>query len=302
MEKLSHSRNINYNFIAVPTNLFFSLDGNLRNGLTVLLQLQSVFGDADGYFFRTNEDLQSDFRMGKNLTIAVLESLYQYGLLQVKSVGFTKKNGKRSVNFFRVNVERFKDFEKFNIYTITNNEELHLDTVNYKANDFKVTYTATTEEISETAGNTPQIVSNEISEETPSIEAENTTTTRETANSDLVEFQTVETACVIPTDINRVEKRSLDKVITNQAESYQTANQDCTKQPIEAKRDETTFNQCIQLLKQFDALTDVGGMKHQENLIKDFVNSNYDKGLLDLDTKGALMDVLDQLKADKLPF
>jgi len=181
------SRNLNYNFIAVPTNLFFALDNNLRNALTVLLQLSSVFADSDGYFFRTNEDLQSDFKMGKNLTIAVLESLYQYGLLQVKSVGFTKKNGKRQVNFFRVNTERFKDFEQYHIYTITKNEELHLETVDYKSKDFKVTYTATTVENQDTTGNNPTSVDNPISEEIPSNTSENVLERQETPNPDFVE-------------------------------------------------------------------------------------------------------------------
>lgn len=190
METLNEntSRNLNYNFIAVPTNLFFALDNNLRNALIVLLQLSSVFADSDGYFFRTNEDLQSDFKMGKNLTIAVLESLYQYGLLQVKSVGFTKKNGKRQVNFFRVNTERFKDFEKFHIYTITKNEELHLETVDYKSKDFKVTYTASTVENQETTGNSPTSVPNNVSEEIPSNEGENVLERQETPNLDFVEL------------------------------------------------------------------------------------------------------------------
>lgn len=141
----STKRNLDYRFIAIPTNLFFSLDSNLRNALTVLLYLSSVFADSDGYFFRTIEDLKDDFKCGKTLTIAILESLYRYNLLQVKSVGFTKKNGKKQVNFYRVNVEKFKDFEEYNIYTITNNKELQLETVDYKAKDFKVTYTASTE-------------------------------------------------------------------------------------------------------------------------------------------------------------
>lgn len=288
MEKLSNNRNLNYNFIAVPTNLFFSLDGNLRIGLTVLLQLQSVFGDADGYFFRTNEDLQSDFRMGKNLTIAVLESLYQHGLLQVRSVGFTRKNGKRSVNFFRVNVERFKEFEQFNIYTIAKNEELHLYTVNYKAKDFKVTYTATTEDNSETTGNTPQIVSNEISEETPSNEADNTPTTRETTNPDIVKFQTLETACVIPTDTNRVEKRSFDKATSTH----------------QGRPNESAKEKCIQLLRKFDTLKDLNAkeLNQKESLVKDYILNQYKKGLLDFDTQDAMLVVLNRLKQEKLPF
>lgn len=180
----SNNKNINYSFIAVPTNLFFALDNNLRNALTVLLQLSSVFADQDGYFFRTIEDLETDFKMGHNLTIAVLESLYQYGLLQVKSVGFTKKNSKKQVNFYRVNVERFKDFEKYHIYTITKNEELHLETVKYREKGFKVTYTASTVEESITS---PTNVQNSVAEEIPSNTTENALERQEMANNETVE-------------------------------------------------------------------------------------------------------------------
>ena len=190
METLNNSKNINYSFIAVPTNLFFALDNNLRNALTVLLQLSSVYADADGYFFRTNEDLQADFKMGKNLTIAVLESLYAYGLLQVKSVGFTKKNGKKQVNFYRVNVDAFKNYEKYHIYTITKNEELHLDTVDYKAKDFKVTYTAATaiDSTNEESISEPTEPSNNVSEEIPSKEVENVSEGQETSNTEIEEI------------------------------------------------------------------------------------------------------------------
>lgn len=132
-----------FSFIAVPTNLFYCLDLNLRNALTVLLQLSSVYADEEGFFFRTIEDLQKDFKMGKNLTIAVLETLYLNDLLQVKSVGFRK--GVRRVNFYRVNIESFKEFEQFNLYTITNCEDLQINTVDYKAKGFKVTYTSSTD-------------------------------------------------------------------------------------------------------------------------------------------------------------
>ena len=163
---------INYNFIAVPTNLYCSLDCNLRNALTVLLQLSSTFADKEGYFFRTIEDLQKDFKFGKNLTIAAIESLFRYGLLQVKSVGFTKKGCTKQVNFYRINTERFKDFEKNNIYTITNNKELHLDTVNYKEKGFKVTY----------ANSSPTEALNVISRETPSPKCENVPMALKTQN------------------------------------------------------------------------------------------------------------------------
>lgn len=181
METLNN-KNVSYNFIAVPTNLFFALDNNLRTALTVLLQLSSVFADQDGYFFRTNEDLQQDLKMGKNLTIAVLESLYQYGLLQVKSVGFTKKNGKKQVNFFRVCTENFKDYEKYHIYTITKNEELHLETVDYKAKNFKVTYTADTAQNDEKVILAPSDVQNDSDGETPTPTTKNGLEGQEMAN------------------------------------------------------------------------------------------------------------------------
>ena len=123
--------------------------------------------------------------MGKNLTIAVLESLYRYRLLQVKSVGFTKKNGKKQVNFYRVNVDAFKNYEKYHIYTITKNEELHLDTVDYKAKDFKVTYTASTVNSNEESISEPTEPSNNVSEEIPSKEVENVSEGQETSNTEV---------------------------------------------------------------------------------------------------------------------
>lgn len=206
----SNNRNINYSFIAVPTNLFFALDNNLRNALVVLLQLSSVFADQNGFFFRTNEDLQADLKMGKNLTIAVLESLYQYELLQVKSVGFTKKNSKKQVNFYRVNVEKFKDYEQYHVYTITKNEELHLETVDYKAKGFKVTYTAST--VEETILS-PSDAQKSISEEIPSHYTENVTEPKETANNDTVEVETPTEDVTVPQmDLEFTSNSGVDEV------------------------------------------------------------------------------------------
>jgi hypothetical protein len=142
-KELDTNKNLNYSFIAIPTNLYYCIDNNLRIGLSSLIQLSSVYADADGWFFRTNEDLQNDWKMGKNLTIAVLETLYQNNLLQVRSVGFRK--GVRKVNFYRVNFQAFKEFEQFNLYTISRCKELQIETVDYKAKDFRVTYTAITD-------------------------------------------------------------------------------------------------------------------------------------------------------------
>lgn len=234
--------NFNYNSISVPTNLFFALDGNLRNALVVLLQLSSVFADSDGFFYRSIKELTQDFKIGRNLTIAVLESLYQYGLLEVRT-------NHRQTSYYRINTSKFKEWEKYNFNTITNTEELHLNTINYKEKGFKVTYNT---------GNTPLSLNQSTSEETPSqidekglerqemanpeIENTNTQDTEEldldfvlSSNSGvdeseelkhiLSEFEesTIETASVVPTPQVKIETRALpsklDKEVVEKCEA-----------------------------------------------------------------------------------
>lgn len=229
------SRNLNYNFIAVPTNLYFALDLNLRNALTVLLQLSSIYSDSNGFFFRTIADLKEDFKVGKNLTIAILESLYRYELLQVKKTN--------KVNLYRIRTEKFKDFEQNNLYTITNNSELQLTTVNYKDKDFKTTYNDIPE---------PRSVQNQVSEETPTQKAKNVSERQEIGSIEITEettpnkeilndwyesvkedfevtkqtdFETacaesitIETASVVPTQTPKIERRNLDVPIVKRCE------------------------------------------------------------------------------------
>lgn len=265
METLNN-RNINYSFIAVPTNLFFALDNNLRTALTVLLQLSSVFADQDGYFFRTNEDLQQDLKMGKNLTIAVLESLYQYNLLEVKSVGFTKKNGKKQVNFFRVCTENFKDFEKYHIYTITKNEELHINTVDYKAKNFKVTYTADTAQNDETAILAPSDVQNDLDGEIPTPTTENGLEDQEMANpatleesapteddgEDLIDVDE-------ETELQEAEDDITKKLSTSELETllldYYDQHKDTIHTEADYKEFETVYNMVLQNYRENNQIT-----------------------------------------------
>lgn len=262
----SNNRNINYSFIAVPTNLFFSLDNNLRTALTVLLQLSSVFADQDGFFFRTNEDLQQDLKMGKNLTIAVLESLYQYNLLEVKSVGFTKKNGKKQVNFFRVCTENFKNYEKYHIYTITKNEELHLETVDYKAKNFKVTYTADTAQNDETAILAPSDVQNDLDGEIPTPTTENGLEGQEMAKPATFEESAPtedDGEDVIDvdeeTELQEVEEDITKKLSTSELETLLLDYYDQHKDTIHTKADykefETVYNMVLQNYRENNQIT-----------------------------------------------
>lgn len=225
MKESKTSMSLEYSFIAVPTNLFYALDNNLRVALTTLLQLQSSFADGEGWFFRSNTDLQSDFKMGKNLTIAVLETLFQHELLLVKSVGFTKRNAQRQVNFYHVNVDKFKDFEKFNIYTLSKNETLHIETVDYKAKGFQVTYT------SQNTVESPTVVSNPSNEETPSMKNETPSEGLESGNFKKVvgveerELQVLENIAVSTDEPKAVESPTIvQKSSSGQVPRHDTEN------------------------------------------------------------------------------
>ena len=171
---------IDYSFIAVPTNLYFSLDTNLRNALTVLLQLSSIYSDSNGYFSISNSDLQEYFRLGKNLTSVVLETLYRNKLISTK---IEKTKTKKNVIKYRVNVECFTDWNKLNFKAIRENRQYQIETLDYgKDSNFKVTYTAQTETelIPE-----PRSVQNQISEEIPSPKAKNVSESLKTPNPEI---------------------------------------------------------------------------------------------------------------------
>lgn len=296
METTNTSRTLNYSFIPVPTNLYFALDVNLRNALTVLVQLSNFYADADGYFFRTIEDLMKDFKYGKNLTIAVIESLYQYNLLLVKSVGFTKKNKTKQVNFYKVNFEHFKDFEQYNLYTITNNEELHLETVDYRAKGFKVTYTNQVENIAAT------IVYNSASEETPSKVCEKPTEPKEMALNDTVEdgndtpttkysFDGVDEVEEMISVFNEVEE--WEKTIPPKPTNIETRSL--------PHFDQLALQRCIGLVERYENMT-----IPSSNVSLDMCNKGYDylqnqfkQGLIDIETRDKLTRRLVQARFKK---
>ncbi len=179
-----------YSFIAVPTNLFYCLDTNLRNCLIVLLHLSSIFADADGYFSISNQELQEYFRLGKNLTSVCLETLYRNGLISTR-IELTKS--KKNLIKYRVNTEKFEEYNKFNFKSIVDNDGFYINTLDYgKDSNFKVTYTAATaiDSSSEEVIPEPTEVQNIVSEEIPSNEGENAPVGLETSNPAITEEMT----------------------------------------------------------------------------------------------------------------
>lgn len=180
-------KKLTYSFIAVPTNLFYCLDTNLRNCLIVLLHLSSIFADADGYFSISNQDLQEYFRLGKNLTSVCLETLYRNGLISTR-IELTKS--KKNLIKYRVNTEKFEEYNKLNFKSIVDNDSYYINTLDYgkKDSDFKVTYTASTVNSNEESIPEPTEPSNNASEEIPSKEVENVSEGQETPNPEFLEI------------------------------------------------------------------------------------------------------------------
>ena len=122
---------INYQFTAIPTNLFFLLDNNCRSTLFALIQLSTYYAKDNGYFYRTNSDLEVATNLSKNLVNASLDALYINGLIDV--IPSAKGQGKKqSGKHFKVNFEKFLEYESISIEDAMKNEELKIYTPNYK--------------------------------------------------------------------------------------------------------------------------------------------------------------------------
>lgn len=123
------SQQNDYQFVMIPQKLASCLDANCHKMLTVLIGLNSILSNEDGWFYRSNKDLQLDTRFSQNLVIATLDTLYQAGIVNIDSIG--KGRGHRT-NRIHINFESFKKYEHYSFNDIRNNPELWIETVNYK--------------------------------------------------------------------------------------------------------------------------------------------------------------------------
>ena len=144
---------INYQFVAVPLNLFCRLDNNLRSMLFTLIQLQTYYSEEDGWFFRSNADLAAQSNLSENLVRITIDTLYKEGLIDVESVGKGKGANSPS-NRFKVNWERFKDYEKDDIESCIKDPRLEIVTPKYKGSHYRPSYLDKNNSGSEPHGNT----------------------------------------------------------------------------------------------------------------------------------------------------
>lgn len=121
--------NIPYQFTAVPSKLFYCLDKNCKAMLFALIDLHNLYSNEDGWFFRSNKDLQDDTDLSQNLVKVVLDTLYRAGIINVFSVGQGKGH---TSNRIHINFENFRKYEAYSFNDIRNNPDLHINTLSYK--------------------------------------------------------------------------------------------------------------------------------------------------------------------------
>lgn len=121
---------INYQFTAIPTNLFYLLDNNSRTILFTLIQSSSYYAKEDGFFYITKEAIGELTNLSVNVITAAIDTLYINNLVQVTTVG--KSKGKY-VNHYKVNFEEFIKFEDMTFEDLKNPLN-KIESVKYKNN------------------------------------------------------------------------------------------------------------------------------------------------------------------------
>lgn len=140
-------KEIDYQFVAVPLNLFYCLDNNLRSMLFTLIQM-STYKENDaiekgkewnGWFLSANRILADNSNLSENLVRVTLDTLYQNGIISILSEGKGKGNN-TPPNKIKINWERFKDFEKESIEDCIQDPRLAIETLEYSGSHYHPSY------------------------------------------------------------------------------------------------------------------------------------------------------------------
>lgn len=165
--------NCDYQFVMIPQQLSSCLDANCGKMLTTLIGLSSLMSKEDGWFYRSNKELQLDTRFSQNLVIATLDTLYQAGIINVDCIG--KGRGHRS-NRIHINYDSFGVYQQYSFNEIRNNPDLWIETVPYK-NHYSPSYCKDNgKEIGNTLG---KRIGKKVTTNTDTTDTSNTSDTKE---------------------------------------------------------------------------------------------------------------------------
>lgn len=130
-------KSLGYQFTAIPTNLMACMDLNCRSMLFTLIQLNSYYEKDDGWFYRSNEDLRAESLLSENVVRATLSTLYNIGIVDVKTVG--QRKGKIT-NQIRLNIPKIREWDKYSLEDCIKHPNLSIETDNYKAKGWHPSY------------------------------------------------------------------------------------------------------------------------------------------------------------------
>lgn len=130
-------KDIPYKFTAMPLNLAACMDVNCRSMLFTLLQLSSYYADEEGWFYRTNMDLQMQSRLSDKLVTEVISKFHRIGILEVQCVGQSKG---KFPNRFRLNQTKFLEWEKKSLEDCLKNPTLFIEKEDRKQKGWKPSY------------------------------------------------------------------------------------------------------------------------------------------------------------------
>lgn len=133
----TENNTVGYQFTPTPKQLMHLLDVNCRTMLFALVDNSNYFANADGWFYRTNSDLQNDSKLSKNLVMVTVDTLFRYGIVDVSCIG--KGKGKQP-NGYKVNTDRFIFFEQLNMNTDIGRPENQIETIRYKGSGYSPSY------------------------------------------------------------------------------------------------------------------------------------------------------------------
>ena len=275
------SRNLSYNFIAVPTQLFILLDYRLKLVLTSLIQVSTALANSEGWFYYSIDDLKKLCGLKSDKTVrACLETFYRLQLLEVKSKTFQNNIGKRTANYYRINFNEIEKYNEYSVYECMNIKELQIPMLDYTSDDYKTTYTASTE-VEDSSDKSSTIVEKEETEELPINVEENVVETQEMAS----EEEIVETSSVIPTDTNKIEYRNF---LPKETDDKST----------------NAIGKCYDLVNRYCEMDIPNSNKSLEmcNSASLYIRSQFEKGLLPAADKERLLSVLIRARFKKHPI
>ena len=124
-----------YLFTQVPTHLMLCLDRNCRSVLFTLLQLSSYYqtkdNKFDGWFFRSNADLEAETRLNTKVLSGALDALFKAKIIDI--IPQQKGQGVKQVSRkYKVLYDEFKRFENISLEECYKNPEYLIETDDYK--------------------------------------------------------------------------------------------------------------------------------------------------------------------------